>query len=82
MKNAGRLIIFVGLLILGLFLIFRPPSIPHSLEGTKECVTCHGSNGIRPYPTWHEELGYGNDDCSSCHHLNSENRTVTDAITK
>ncbi len=71
MKKKGLLLIFIGVLILVLFLIFRAPSIPHPLEGHKECVTCHAGDGIKPYPAWHATRGYKNDDCSSCHSLKS-----------
>jgi len=82
MKNKGLSLILVVALSLALILISCAPSIPHSVQAQKECVTCHGNNGVKPYPAWHAERGYNNDDCSSCHDLKIDNRDVAGATTK
>jgi len=71
MKKAGLVIILLGVFTLVALLVFRIPSIPHSLEGKKKCITCHSRQGMVPYPKWHEKHGYGNDDCTGCHQLAS-----------
>jgi mono/diheme cytochrome c family protein len=43
------------------------PGIPHSLDGFDNCVSCHGPNGVRPFPASH--AGRGNDTCAACHSL-------------
>ncbi len=43
------------------------PAIPHPIEGRDDCVSCHGPGGIKPYPTFHAQQGYGNADCAQCH---------------
>jgi len=68
MKKKGLLIILIGSVVLLLVLKFYPPSIPHSVESRKECVTCHDLNGVKPYPSWHATRGYRNTDCTTCHH--------------
>ncbi|MFH1003469.1 MAG: c-type cytochrome [Chloroflexota bacterium] len=42
-----------------------PPAIPHSLEGRDNCLSCHGPNGIVPFPANH--AGRTNDTCRACH---------------
>lgn len=41
--------------------------IPHSLEGKTNCVSCHDTGGMIPFPADHE--GRANDTCQSCHVL-------------
>ena len=56
----------------------KPPSANHP-GGGANCATCHGTNGIKPYPAWHAQRGYTSVDCSSCHELKIENGTVAGA---
>ncbi len=40
--------------------------IPHTLEGRRDqCLTCHGEDGFKPYPTDH--VGRMTETCLSCH---------------
>lgn len=39
--------------------------IPHGLEGRDNCLACHGTSGIMPFPGNHEELS--KDTCLICH---------------
>jgi hypothetical protein len=41
------------------------PLVPHPVEGTKDCLQCHDTTGIRPFPTTHEALP--DDSCLQCH---------------
>lgn len=40
-------------------------SIPHPLDGRGDCLLCHGSEGLKPYPADHE--GRVNATCTACH---------------
>jgi formate dehydrogenase gamma subunit len=39
--------------------------IPHPIEGREQCDTCHGPNGMLPWPPDHE--GRPNESCTVCH---------------
>ncbi len=39
--------------------------IPHPVEGQEQCDTCHGINGMSPFPTDH--VGRPNESCTICH---------------
>ena len=39
--------------------------IPHSTTGLQDCLLCHGSSGIQPYPSDH--VGRDNIMCTVCH---------------
>lgn len=82
MKHKDLFLILVGALSLVVILISCAPSVPHSVQAQKECITCHGSNGIKPYPTWHANRGYKNDDCLSCHDVKIDNLNVAGGTTK
>ncbi|MEW6033870.1 MAG: cytochrome c3 family protein [Chloroflexota bacterium] len=43
----------------------RPPAIPHTLEGRDNCLLCHSTGGIKPFPGDHD--GRSLDTCSICH---------------
>lgn len=45
------------------------PPIPHSIEGRADCISCHGQNGVKPYPQWHAKRDFGNNKCTNCHQL-------------
>ena len=40
-------------------------AIPHEIAGREQCDTCHGPNGISPYPADHQ--GRPNESCQICH---------------
>jgi hypothetical protein len=82
MTHKGLSLILVGALSLAVILSACAPSIPHSVQAQKECTTCHGTTGTKPYPAWHATRGYSNNDCSSCHDLKSENSPVAGATTR
>ena len=42
-----------------------PPSVPHSLEGRSDCLLCHATGGLEPYPADH--AGRPSESCLSCH---------------
>jgi len=39
--------------------------IPHPVEGQEQCETCHGTNGMSPFPADH--VGRPNESCTICH---------------
>jgi hypothetical protein len=39
--------------------------IPHPIEGQEQCSTCHGPNGVRPYPADHVDRP--DESCQVCH---------------
>jgi cytochrome b subunit of formate dehydrogenase/mono/diheme cytochrome c family protein len=41
------------------------PSVPHTLKDRENCLACHGTGAMRPFPADHE--GRGNDTCLACH---------------
>lgn len=41
------------------------PPVPHPLQGMENCGTCHGLNGVLPYPEDHSHRH--DDSCTSCH---------------
>lgn len=82
MKNKALFFVLLGALSLAVILISCAPSIPHSVEARKECITCHGNTGIKPYPAWHAKRGYKNEDCSRCHEPMTDKRNVAGATTQ
>jgi len=44
------------------------PPVPHTLEGRRgQCLSCHGEDGFKPYPTDH--VGRSTEACLSCHEV-------------
>ncbi len=41
------------------------PAIAHQVEGYNDCLLCHKTGGLKPYPQNHE--GRTSDTCLSCH---------------
>jgi hypothetical protein len=82
MKNTGLSLILSGALSLATIVASCAPPIPHAVEAQKECITCHGSDGVKPYPGWHAKREYKNDDCSHCHDQKTENRNLAGDATK
>ncbi len=61
---------FASTLLLGLLIVMTgiaaaQPPIPHTLDGRSDCLSCHGPQGIKPYPANH--AGRTNDMCRACH---------------
>ena len=42
-----------------------PPGIPHAIVEGTPCTTCHGPDGIRPFPATH--VGFNENTCTGCH---------------
>jgi len=57
-----------------------PPAVPHDLEGRDDCLSCHALDGIKPYPTEHND-GRPNFTCTSCHEAPLESQPITETIT-
>ncbi|MEW6033418.1 MAG: NapC/NirT family cytochrome c [Chloroflexota bacterium] len=51
------------------------PKIPHTIEGTSDCLRCHGSGAFKAFPANH--AGRGNETCSQCHSLSPNPRPLT-----
>jgi hypothetical protein len=47
-------------------------AIPHQVDGRSDCVRCHGTRGVQPYPARH--TGWSNTSCRKCH------AAATDAV--
>jgi hypothetical protein len=59
-----------------------PPAIPHAVQEGIACTTCHGENGIKPYPTSH--ASFSAESCTGCHlasELVEEDETPAPAAT-
>jgi hypothetical protein len=41
------------------------PAVPHPLEGQEDCLACHDTGQMKPFPADHE--GRTNDTCTTCH---------------
>lgn len=53
-------------------LVAVSPTIPHSLDGTENCLVCHDPDGeIEPAPTGHKDAGFINEQCNLCHKVES-----------
>lgn len=65
-----RSLTMLALLILALALVLSAcsgPAIPHELDGRADCTSCHGTDGVKPFPKFHEKEGFTNDTCLDCH---------------
>ncbi len=66
-------VIFLGCLaFLSILFIACASSIPHAIEDKKDCISCHGLTGVKPYPNSHAKREEKNEDCVKCHKLNIE----------
>lgn len=56
-------------LAIGLAVVARPAfaqsTVPHSLDGRSDCLSCHGSDKMKPPPVNH--AGRSNESCLTCH---------------
>jgi hypothetical protein len=43
------------------------PAVPHAIEGRADCISCHGTDAVKPYPKFHADRGYANSVCTNCH---------------
>ncbi len=43
------------------------PAVPHPVEGREDCLACHDTGQIKPFPADH--AGRGNDSCTMCHEV-------------
>ncbi|MFQ6014466.1 MAG: NapC/NirT family cytochrome c [Anaerolineae bacterium] len=46
-------------------LVEGTPTISHSLEGRDDCLVCHSTGGLKPFPDGH--AGWKNEVCQTCH---------------
>ncbi len=72
MKRKLMSLSLAGLLGFTVVLSACEPAVPHPIEGRGDCISCHGTNGVKPYPQWHAERTSevrGNDTCMNCHKL-------------
>ncbi len=68
MKKRLVVLGLVGLMVsLPVLTACTGPAIPHSVEGQSNCISCHGSNGVEPYPAFHAKDGFDNAACTNCH---------------
>lgn len=47
--------------------LLQIPKVPHPLEGREDCLACHDTGGIEPFPDDH--AGRTNDSCTMCHEM-------------
>jgi hypothetical protein len=45
--------------------LLQIPEVPHPLEGREDCLACHDTGQVKPFPEDHE--GRTNDSCTMCH---------------
>jgi hypothetical protein len=43
------------------------PAVPHPTEGREDCLSCHDTGKVKPFPADHE--GRTNDSCTMCHEV-------------
>lgn len=43
------------------------PAIPHTLDERHDCLECHQSGAVHPYPEAHSEKDLDNSSCKNCH---------------
>ncbi len=67
MKRRSVLIGLTGVLALSLVVAACAPVSPHAPDVSRDCLSCHGSNADKPYPSWHAKTQIGNDRCLQCH---------------
>ena len=71
-----------GMLVLGCFLVLAVmlsacvPDIPHATNGRQDCISCHGQNGVKPFPQWHAKKQFSNDNCFTCHGVKDDGPTA------
>lgn len=83
MKTTRFAVLSTGILTLAMMLLIScAPSIPHPVAEQRDCITCHGNNGIKPYPSWHASRDYTNADCASCHHVKDIGRNLAGTTAK
>jgi hypothetical protein len=69
-----KLLILCTVLLIGIVLALSAcsgPPVSHQLEGRQDCTSCHGLDQVKPYPKFHEDEGFSNEDCNNCHEFNS-----------
>jgi hypothetical protein len=45
--------------------LLQIPSVPHPVEGREDCLMCHDTGAVKPFPKDHQDRG--NDSCTMCH---------------
>ncbi len=59
------LVCLAGVSVHGMPLLQGIPSVPHATAGLEDCLECHASDALVPFPEDHE--GRENDSCLQCH---------------
>ncbi|MBI4186516.1 MAG: cytochrome c3 family protein [Chloroflexi bacterium] len=72
MKSANLWIIIGGIAVAAAVAWFSAaqaapgaPQVPHGVAGQEKCLTCHGSQGVRPVPSGH--AAFDEKSCLGCH---------------
>ncbi len=47
--------------------LFQIPAVPHPVEGREDCLACHDTGQVVPFPDDH--AGRTNDSCTMCHEM-------------
>jgi len=68
-------VILFGVVLLGGAIVFSAcaPEIPHTIDGRQDCLECHQTGSVRPYPIGHAEKNLQNNSCEKCHEILTEN---------
>ncbi len=53
------------------------PPVPHATEGRENCLACHDTGGVRPFPADH--AGRTSDTCLGCHQVQATAATAAPA---
>ncbi len=69
-------VLVLSLLVLAVVLSACVPEIPHATAGRQDCISCHGQNGVRPFPQWHARKQFGNENCFTCHNMKNDSPTA------
>jgi hypothetical protein len=47
--------------------LLQIPAVPHPAEGNEDCLACHDTGQVKPFPQDH--AGRDNDSCTTCHQV-------------
>ncbi len=55
--------------------LLQIPSVPHPTEGREDCLSCHDTGKLKPFPADH--AGRTNDTCTMCHQVQATGEIPT-----